>query len=211
MEFNAAISHVFSDTDRALVFIQILLSHGGNYDTGMPTRPTFGTLLEYYLSQGGSAYAVTLDRYKWNLIERVPEIIQKEAEVATSDNDNLMIAWKSCYGISPDYNETVRQCQNVLEELLKDKYLPNDKVTQLGRMIGNIIQNDNLQMEFHGDSVLEREDNKVLLKLIRRIPNFRGMHTAGTGKTPNKEEALFILSTTIYFWNLHRENSETVS
>jgi hypothetical protein len=72
----------------------------------------------------------------------------------------------------------------------------------LGRLIGNLRASDN-KLNFKGDTVIKNKDN--LLDLIDNVASFRGMHTAGKGKKPNKDEAEYILHTTIYIWNLHQQ------
>jgi len=45
-------------------------------------------------------------------------------------------------------------------------------------------------------------DKALVLELLKDAIDYRGQHTSGTGKRPNKDEAEFVLHTTIYLWNL---------
>ena len=58
---------------------------------------------------------------------------------------------------------------------------------------------------FETESEKQPQPRQDILLLLDNIPQFRGIHTAGTGKVPNKEEAEFVLHTTIYIWNIHQK------
>lgn len=165
--------------------------------------------LEYVLSHGGSGYKVTktdvdaseYDQGVYDLTERVPAVIQAQSKEALNSNQILLDAWNSCYSRNPDYEKVVVKCQNFLEELLRDKYEPGNTKPQLGKLIGN-LKSSSKKLSYKGDIVVT--DKAVMLLLIDNIAQFRGMHTAGSGKVPTKEEAEYVLHTTIYIWNLHQ-------
>ena len=193
-------AYVFGDAERAITILQFCLSYLAHEKEA--------NHLEHILRVGGSGYRVVKTNEDagaytegaYDLIKRVPEALDEAAKPALDQNQQLMEAWRSCYGVEPNYGNVVQQCQNVLEEVLRDDYLPNDKAPQLGKLIGDIEAGK--IMAFKGCDV--PEDPNILLKLIDKIPGYRGMHTAGTGKDPSKDQAEYILHTTIYFWGLHR-------
>ncbi len=166
--------------------------------------------LESVLAASGSGWRVvkvddSVGEYGeggYDLQDRVPPVVALQAQEALAGNNVLLNAWGSCYSRSPDYTKTVIECQNVLEGLLRDKYEPKNTKPQLGKLIGN-LKAAPTKISFKGDSVLTGKE--LLLSLIENVPAFRGMHTAGTGKAPTKQEAEYVLHTTIYIWNLHEK------
>lgn len=192
---------IYSDTDRFCNFLAFVLQNYVDWSSAQE--------LEYILAQGGSAYKViktnkSASEYEvgiYDLVDRVTPIVVENAKIAISENEVLMNAWLHCYGRNPDYEKVVIECQNFLELFLRDSYEPGNKKPQLGKLIGNLKVGNKLS--FKGDSVLT--DKTDLLKLIDNVQNFRGMHTAGTGKKPAKEDAEFVLHTTIFIWNLHQK------
>lgn len=199
--WGSFIEFVMNDKDRTLVIMQLCLDKFA--------KPEDAERLEIILSKGGSGYAVIkadktkseYDRGGYDLVERVPEIVKKASAEAIEAEEELSKSWIACYGIEPNYNEVVGACQNVLESLLRDKYLPNDKKPQLGKLIRDIKASKKL--EFTGSDLLS--DQNIMLELIDKAPEYRGMHKAGTGKDATKQVAEFVLHTTIYLWNLHRD------
>jgi len=200
--WKEAIEYIFYDQNRTANFLAFCLQNFARSDEA--------NVLEYILSQGGSGYAVIktqqdasdYDKGVYDLIERVDEIIIDESAKALEKNDSLKNAWINCYSRNPDYEKVVISCQNFLEQFLRDKYEPENKKPQLGKLIGN-LKNAIQKLKFKGEDVLS--DKKIILFLIDNIPQFRGIHTAGTGKIPSKEVAEFVLHTTIYIWNLHQK------
>lgn len=190
---------VFSDTERTLTILQWCLNYYA--------RKGEGKNLEWVLSIGGSGWAVLLtkkdasdyDDGVCDLVERVPSATKKLAQLAIAD-DELLKAWRSCYGRNPNYNEAVQACQNVLEQLLRDAYLPEDTKAQLGKLITDIHAGKKLS--FKGSNVIVQPN--ILLDLINNVPMYRGVHKAGTGKNAKKTEAEYILLSTIYIWSLHQ-------
>ncbi len=197
-DFVGFMNYIFSDHDRVVYCLQIILSEYA-YEAEV-------VKLELLLRDGGSGWRVYLaeddkgESY-FDIQERVPPLVQQFANKSLTQNSKLSEAWKYLYSRTPDLEKTVQYCQDVLEGLLRDKYLPNDMKPQLGKLIRSIKESQEIQMQFKGSSLLE--DDKILLDLLSKIPKYRGLHTAGTGKTPTKEEAEYVMMTTIYFWNLH--------
>ena len=199
--WNQFVPFLFSDSDRICNFLAYCLQHFTDQD--------YANRLEYILSQGGSGYGVIktdnkaseYDKGVYSLVDRVADSVVNQSKKALSDNELLMEAWVSCYARNHDYEKVVIKCQNFLEDFLRDTYEPSNTKPQLGKLVGN-LKNSVIKLDFKGDSIIS--DKKDILSLIDNIPQFRGMHTAGTGKTPTREEAEYVLHTTIYVWNLHQ-------
>lgn len=201
--WGSFINFVMSDKDRTLTILQWCLAHYA--------RQSDANRLEWILSNAGSGYAVKktqpnaseYDRGPYDLVERVPEVVKKSSEQALNANGELMKAWVACYGVKPNYNEVVGASQNVLEAMLRDKYLPKDAKAQLGKLIVDIKSGKKLT--FVGSEILD--DSNVMLNLIDKVPGYRGLHKAGTGQDASKPIAEYVLHTTIYLWNLHTDRS----
>jgi len=199
-EWNSAIRFILDDTDRTAMILQWCLNY---YASEKAAKD-----LEWMLSGGGSGYAVlktnkTASEYAegvYDLVERVPAATKQLAEQTLNSNDELLKAWRACYGRNPSYNEAVQACQNVLEQLLRDTYLPKDTKAQLGKLITDIRAGKTLN--FKGSGVVNQPN--ILLDLVDNVPMYRGMHKAGTGKDAKKAEAEYILLSTIYIWSLHQ-------
>ena len=191
---------VFSDLERTLTILQWCLNYYA--------RKGEGGDLEWALSVGGSGWAVLLtkkdasdyDDGVCDLTERVPSAVKQLAQTVIDANEELLRAWRACYGRSPNYNEAVQACQNVLEQLLRDTYLPKDTKAQLGKLITDIRAGKTLA--FKGSNVIGQPN--LLLDLVDKVPMYRGMHKAGTGKDAKKADAEYILLSTIYIWSLHQ-------
>lgn len=200
-EWNEFINFILSDTDRTLTIIQWCLNSYAN------ARDADN--LEWALRNGGSGYEVEktdkdASEYAdgvYDLIERVPLATKLAAANSLDQNAQLQAAWRACYGRKPNYKDVVQQSQNVLEEMLRNRYLPQDKKAQLGKLITDIRAGKTLS--FKGSNVLNTPN--TLLDLIDQVPKYRGIHTAGSGKDPSKEQAEYVLHTTIYLWNLHQK------
>lgn len=200
-EWNRFINHVFDDTDRTLIVMQWCLNYCAQQQEA--------NQLESILSRGGSGYTVLEVKQEnarytdggYDLIKRTPEVVEKMARPALSQNSQLLEAWVSCYGIKTNYDNVVLRCNDVLEGMLKNRYFPADQKPTFGKLLGNF--ESGFPLQFKGSDILENPN--VLLDLIRKFPQFRGIHTeAGTGKKPNKGQAEYILLTTIYIWSLHQ-------
>lgn len=199
-QWGEFLEYVMNDTDRCLTLLQLCLNKFANNDEA--------NRLETYLSWAGSGYEVEKDKEAsqyaegvYDLVERVPTATKEATKKAISENDQLLEAWRSCYGRKPNYKEVVQQSQNVLESLFRDSYLPNDKKAQLGKLIADIKAGK--ELAYKGSDV--PKDPNVLLGLVDCVPEYRGVHTAGSGKVPTKQQAEYILHTTIYLWNLHQK------
>lgn len=191
---------VYGDTDRLTNFLAYCLqsfAYGPDADR-----------LDLILSAGGSAYSTyKVDKKagdflkgNYNLTYRVPAMIQTIADKALKQNELLNNAWMHCYSRNPDYEKVVKSCQNFLEGFLRDLYEPKNTRPQLGKLIGNLKASKKLN--YKGSAVLC--DKNVILLLIDNMAQYRGMHTAGTGKNPGREEGEFFLHATIFIWNLHQ-------
>ncbi len=200
-DWNRFISFIYSNSDRTSDFIAFCLQ---NF-----TNAYYAVQLEIILSNGGSAYEVIQKQIDdnnskggYDLSERVSPVIKEQSEQALNENDLLQKAWQTCYARNPDYEKVVIKCQDFLEHFLRDTYEPLNTKPQLGKLIGN-LKTASQKLQFKGSSVLSSKEN--ILLLIDNIAQFRGLHTAGTGRIPKKEEAEFILHTTIYIWNIHQK------
>lgn len=199
--WDEAIAFIFQDTERTANFLAFCLQNFSYIDDAKK--------LEYILSQGGSGYEVIetkedagkYDMGGFDLTYRVSEIIKNQSAQALEANELLEKAWNYCYARKPDYEKVVINCQNFLEQYIRDKYEPNNKKPQLGVLIGNLKKSIK-KLSFKGDNVMTNKE--ILLLLIDNISIYRGIHLAGTGKIPSREESEYILHTTIYFWNLHQ-------
>lgn len=193
---------IFSDANRTADFIAICLQNFADSSDADE--------LEHILSKGGSAFEVVptkkeateYDKGVYDLSERVSPIIKDQSSEAIDENELLQQAWSLCYSRNPDYEKVVIKCQDFLEHFLRDRYEPSNKKPQLGKIIGNLKAAPK-KLGYKGDTVLNNKD--TILLLIDNIATFRGIHTAGTGKVPTKEEAEYVLNTTIYTWNLHQK------
>jgi len=200
-EWSEAINFILSDTDRTLTIIQWCLNYYA--------RRSEAWELEYSFSNGGLGYSIQptksdaseYDNGVFDLVERVPEVVKKAADLSFDSNAELLKAWRACYGKSPNYNETVQVCQNVLEGLLRDTYLPKDSKAQLGKLIADIRSGKTLA--YKGSSIPNSPND--LISIIQNVPQYRGMHKAGTGKDAGKDEAEFVLQATILIWNMHKK------
>lgn len=200
-DWQEFVEFVVKDLERTLTILQWCLNYYANKREAND--------LEWVLSNGGSGYKVEqtginasdYTKGAYDLIERVPSAVRRMAEKAITTNDQLLAAWRACYGKTPNYNEAVQQSQNVLEHLLRDKYLPKDMKAQLGKLITDISAGKILS--YKGSDIASQPN--ILLNLIINIPKYRGVHTAGSGQSASKGQAEYIVNTTIYIWNLHQK------
>lgn len=196
------IKFVFADDERLCNVLALCLQ---NYANKMQAD-----YLEYVLSQGGSAYEVACTDEKateyakgvYDLSERVPTTIKTQSEAALTDNDLLLEAWNSCYSHNPDYEKVVSRACDFLEDFLGKIYFPKDPKPQLKKFI-HAFEDDPSKLTYKGDALVEPKS--TLTSLLREATNIRGQHTKGKGRKPTKQEAEFVLHTTIYIWNLHQK------
>jgi len=164
--------------------------------------------LEWILSRCGSRYKVVEIEHHYSehskggydLVHRVNQIIEEEAQEAIDKDSYIKQAWINCYSRNPDYEKVVGECQDALESLLRDKYDPENVKPQIGLLLKK-IQEKKIKLKYKGVGI--SDDKYLLLKLIENIAGYRGIHKAGTGRSPSKEQAEYFLSSTIYIWNLH--------
>ena len=110
-------------------------------------------------------------------------------------------AWLACYSRNPDYEKTVSKATDALETLYKTKYFPTDTKPNLAKFLNDFAQNPG-QLRFKGDSLVIPKNQ--LAELSRAFVPIRGHHTSGTGRSPTKEEAEFVLHYAIFIWNISR-------
>lgn len=194
------LSFAFENSDRACNVIALCLQNFAYLKDA--------NKLEYILSQGGSAYEVTItnkeaneyEKGAYNLIMRVPTIVKSQAKEALTSNEILEEAWGYCYSRSPDYEKVVSRCSDFLEGFLKAKYFPKDPKPQLTKYVHD-FENDSSKLSFKGDTIVSPKS--MLTSLLREASNLRGQHILGKGRKPTKDESEFVLHTTILIWNMH--------
>lgn len=193
---------ILSDRERTTNFITLCLQNFADKDNANE--------LEFILSQGGSAYEVIKkDKFAseyakggYELAERVSEVVKKQSEQALEGSELLNEAWDSCFSRSPDYEKVVSRSSDFLEAFLGEIYFPTDTKPQLKKFVHAFERNPEI-LDYKGDSVVDPKSNRT--SLLKEASNIRGQHTAGKGRKPTKEEAEFVLHSTIYIWNLHQK------
>lgn len=196
------LSFVLRDVDRTTNFIAFCLQNAANQDDA--------DILEYILSQSGSAYqvvkidkvATNYERGVYDLIERVQPAVKQQSEKALNQNDQLQEAWLVCYSRNPDYEKVVSRCSDFLEGFLGKLYFPKDPKPQLKKFVHS-FENTPTILNYKGSSIVSPKSH--LTSLLKEASNIRGQHTNGQGRKPTKQEAEFVLHTTIYIWNLHQK------
>lgn len=196
------LAFTFGDRDRTTNFIALCLQNFANQNEAYK--------LEVILSQGGSAYEVIktdksaseYDEGVYDLAERVSEVVKKQSEQALEDSELLKEAWDSCFSRSPDYERVVSRSSDFLEAFLGKIYFPDDTRPQLKKFVHAFERKPEI-LDYKGDSVVDPKSN--LTSLLKEASNIRGQHIAGKGREPTKEEAEFVLHSTIYIWNLHQK------
>lgn len=172
-----------------------------------------GSILETILRRGSSAYTVIrlkeeIGEYEKGFLDLgwyVPEIVKEEARELISSEKLLRNAWHDCYKLNPEPSACVSKCIDFLEGFLRDKYWPNEKRTpSIWEIIKRFNKDPDLLklLQFKGDSFLE--DKTKILSLLVGTSKIRSEHTTGEGRDATPEEAIFVLHTTIYIWNLMR-------
>lgn len=193
-------SFVMADPDRTINVIALCLQNYAN--------PYEANQMEYILSTGGSAYAVMLnagelhsyDRGIADIVERVPEAVREGSKEVLDANSLIREAWHSCYSRNPDYAKTVSKCVDALEGVFKSKYFPKDSTPTLGKFLNDFAKNP-AKLSFQGDTLLKPKS--MLTELAQQFTPIRGHHTSGTGRTPTKEEAVFVLHYAIFILQVH--------
>lgn len=193
---------ILSDTNRTANFLALCLQNFAYGENAVE--------LEYILSQGGSAYEVIRTdkntseyvRGGYDLAERVSSVVKSQSEIALNNNELLSEAWNFCYSRNPDYEKVVSRCCDFLEKYLRDIYFPNDPKPQLKKFVHAFEEKPDV-LSYKGDDIVEPKS--ILTSLLKKASDIRGQHTGGQGLKPEKQEAEFVLHTTIYIWNLHQK------
>lgn len=201
-KWNSFVDFVLFDSDRTANFIALCLQ---NY-----AMASDALSLELVLLQGGSAFGVkkinpSADEYKrgvYDLIERVSPIVREQSESAIESNQLLNDAWIYCYSRNPDYEKVVTKACDFLESFLGKKYFPKDTKPQLKKFVHAFELTPGI-LDYKGNSIVNPKNR--LTDLLEEASNIRGQHTGGQGRVPTKEEAEFVLHTTILIWNLHQK------
>lgn len=129
---------VTSEVERTTEIINLCLQ---NYATKSQANT-----LEYLLSQGGSGYAVSFkhdnphykDKGVAQLVDRVPEVVSKQAREVLLGNDILNEAWEYCYSKNPNYEMVVSRTTDALAGLYRDTYFPTEEKTNLNDFINKL-------------------------------------------------------------------------
>jgi len=188
------ISFIFFDDERTANFLAYILQNFGNSHNAAK--------LENILSIGGSGYTVYENDDKYTLTDRVSNIIEKMSLDALNKNDLINEAWLNCYSRNPDYEKVVSRSSDFLESFLRDIYFPDDTRPQLLKFVNSFEKNPKV-LEYKGSNLVEPKN--MLTSLLKEASNIRGQHTKGKGRIPTKNEAEFVLNTTILVWNLHQK------
>ena len=195
------VTFILSDTERTADFLAFCLQ---NFSDARNAKQ-----LEWILSQGGSGYdviqtdknAMGYTKGVYNLADRIDPMVKRQTENALNDNELIQESWSFCYSRNPDYEKVVSRCCDFLEKFLGDIYFPKDPKPQLKKFVHHFIQNPSV-LHYKGDTIVNPKSN--LTSLLEKASDIRGQHTGGLGRKPTKEEAEFVLHTTIYIWNLHK-------
>jgi len=200
-EWKDFINFVFADNDRAVNFISFCLQNFAFQDRAQE--------LEQILADGGSAWAVmstdpngeSYQRGTYELVSRVPSVVQAASESAIQEEVLLRDAWIACYSRSPDYEKTVSKCVDALEGLFRDRYFPKDLRPAITRFIKD-FETSPAKLVYKGNNLVNPKN--LLTNIAKDFSSIRGQHTKGTGRIPTKDEAEFVLHYSIFVWNAHR-------
>ena len=153
--------------------------------------------LENILLQGGHAYTVShIGKAQVGLEKRVSDELKKASEEALNESSLLREAWHAFYCKDPDFEKTVSKSIDALETKIKNKYYPQDKKPSLGRYMDNMKTDQNIK---HVGSNVDTD--KKLFDICKNFADYRGQHTSGSGNVPTKEDAEFILHTSILVYH----------
>jgi hypothetical protein len=100
------------------------------------------------------------------------------------------------------YEKVVSRSCDFLEKFLGTKYFPQDPKPQLKKFV-HAFEADPSKLSYKGDSLVKPKSG--ITSLLREASDIRGQHTQGKGRKPTRQEAEFVLHTTIYVWNLHQK------
>lgn len=199
-DWNDFVSFAFSDNDRLCNILAFCLQNFANKEAA--------DSLEYILSQGGSAYSVVkinksaadYTKGAYDLEYRVSKVIINQAEKTLNENELLQEAWHFCYSRKPDYEKVVTRCCDFLEGYLGKQYFPTDPKPQLKKFVHQLRENPK-NLKYKGSSIVNPKS--LPIDLLENATFVRGQHTQGKGRKPTKEEAEFVLETSIFIWSLH--------
>ena len=153
--------------------------------------------LEDILLRGGHAYTVShVGTLQVGLEKRVSDELKKASEKTLNESDLLREAWHAFYRKDPDFEKTVSKSIDALETKIKNKYYPQDKKPSLGRYMDNMKTDQSIK---HVGSNVDTD--KKLFDICRDFADYRGQHTSGSGNIPTKEDAEFILHTSILVYH----------
>ena len=154
--------------------------------------------LENILFKGGHAYKVAnIGTEQVGLVKRVSDELESASKKALSESELLREAWNCFYRKEPDFDGTVSKCIDALETKIKQKYYPDDLKPSFGKFL-NQMKGDS-RVNYAGAAV---DSDKKLFEICLPFVNFRAQHTSGTGQKPSKEDAEFILHTSILLYNM---------
>jgi hypothetical protein len=196
------VNEVLGDSE---LFCNILAYVLQNHSTVSEARD-----LERILRMGSSAYMVMEmgdDLSDWqrgvcNLGWRVPAVVQEEAREALAANELLKDAWNECYKRTPNPSLCVSKCTDFFEGFLRDLYSPDEERTPPIVRYVKDFEKDPSELVFKGSDFLE--DKSKVIALMEGTSKIRAEHTTGKGRPATYDEAVFVLHTTIYLWNLMR-------
>lgn len=199
--WSETLPYIFENPNRTANFLALCLQNFADQDDADG--------LEQILSKGGSAYEVMkidkdaseYDKGVYDLMERVSPAVKKQAEVILEEDEIMREAWNFCYSRKPDYEKVVSRSCDFLENFLGGIYFPKDTKPQLKKFV-HAFEKDPSKLSYKGSSIVEPKNK--LTDLLKNASDIRGQHTKGKGRKPAKEEAEFVLHTTIYIWNLHQ-------
>ncbi len=197
-KFTDFVDYILGDSDRTANYLALWLQ---NY-----AKQAHAAKLEYILSQGSSAYQVSLvdknaseyDAGVYDLVMRVSDEVKKGSADALKNNI-LAEAWQLAYSRKPDDEKVVTKCCNFLEGYLGKKYFPKDPKPQLKKFV-HAFQAKPTSLRYLGDTIVKPKN--TLTDLLVNASDIRGQHTEGKGRTPTHDEAIFVLHATIFIWNI---------
>lgn len=199
--WNESLTFILESPDRTSNFLALCLQ---NFADSKDANE-----LEYILSQGGSGFEVVktdksasdYQRGMYDLMERVNPLIKKQAQTIIDSDKLIYEAWNYCYSRNPDYEKVVSRCSDFLENFIGKIYFPKDPKPQLKKFVYAFETKPTI-LNYKGSSIVSPKN--TLTNLLKNASDIRGQHTKGKGRKPTKEEAEFVLHTTIYIWNLHQ-------
>ncbi len=199
LDWDNFVAFTLADTNRTLKILLIVLNIYATNEQAVK--------LEVILSKANSHYMVTLvdeakqnNQDKFDITERIPTVIKSMSKRAVTDNELLKEAWNLYYSQYPDYEKVVSRCCSFLEGFYKKRYFTDDPKPQITKFIHNFANKPEI-LSYKGDSIVKPKN--VITSLLEEAANIRAEHLAGLGRKPTKDEANFVLHTTIYIWNLH--------